>query len=174
MRKKKGDEEVLVPLEEYETPEELAERERLKAERLERMREDPYYIIDDQTSKPPVDDVDSIPIAQLDELPPPTPKVEPRLFTLKSSLVRSSSPRFVMPEGAMPAAPQSHSAPITRQQTPSLFERISALPPILPSFQQYDVPESDVRASTPEPIKVTKAKRKGTGTGKKKRTTEAG
>ncbi|KAI6031280.1 adaptin N terminal region-domain-containing protein [Pisolithus microcarpus] len=180
MKKKKEDEEVLVPLEESETPEEIAERERLKAERLERMREDPYYIIEDQTSKPPVDDVDSIPIVQLDELPHPTPKVEPRLFALKSSSARSSSPRFVvekegeMPEGAMSATPQSHSAPISRQQTPSLFERISTPPPILPSFQQYDVPESDVRASTPEPIKVTKAKRKGTSTGKKKRTTGAG
>ncbi|KAI6037461.1 armadillo-type protein, partial [Pisolithus microcarpus] len=125
MKKKKEDEEVLVPLEESETPEEIAERER-----------DPYHIIDDQTSKLPVNDADSIPIIQLDELPPPTPKVEPRLFALKSSSARSSSPRFV-----------SRSAPITRQQMPSLFD--------------------NVRASTPEPIKVTKAKRKGTGTGKK-------
>ncbi|KAI5998114.1 adaptin N terminal region-domain-containing protein [Pisolithus albus] len=106
--------------------------------------------------------------------------IEPRLFALKSSSARPSSLRFVvekdgeMPEGAMPATPQSHSAPISRQQTPSLFERISTPPPILPSFQQYDVPESDVRASTPEPIKVTKAKRKGASTGKKKRTTGAG
>ncbi|KAI6133633.1 adaptin N terminal region-domain-containing protein [Pisolithus thermaeus] len=180
MKKKKEDEEALVPLEETETPEEIAERERQKAERLERMREDPYYITNDRPSKLPVDDVDSIPIVQLDELPPPTPKVEPRLFALKSSSARSSSPRFVvekegeMPEGAMLTPPQSHSAPITRQQTPSLFERISTPPPILPSFQQYDVPESDVRASTPEPIKVTKAKRKGTSTGKKKRSTGAG
>ncbi|KAI6010568.1 adaptin N terminal region-domain-containing protein, partial [Pisolithus microcarpus] len=66
MKKKKEGEKVLVPLEESETPEEIAERERLKAERLERMREDPYYIIDDQTSK--VDDIDSIPIIQSDEL----------------------------------------------------------------------------------------------------------
>ncbi|KIK25362.1 hypothetical protein PISMIDRAFT_677351 [Pisolithus microcarpus 441] len=130
MKKKKEGEEVLVPLEESETPEEIAERER--AERLERMREDPYYIIDDQTSK--VDDIDSIPIKEAE-----------------------------IPEGAMPATPQSRSAPITRQQTPSLFERIWNPPPILPSFQH-----------TPEPIKVTKAKRKGTGTGKKKRTTGAG
>ncbi|KAI6037469.1 adaptin N terminal region-domain-containing protein [Pisolithus microcarpus] len=145
MKKKKEGEEVLVPLEESETPEEIAERER--AERLERMREDPYYIIDDQTFK--VDDVDSIPIVH--------------------SSVCSSSLRFLVekeaeiPEGAMPATPQSRSAPITRQQTPSLFERILNPPPILPSFQH-----------TPEPIKVTKAKRKGTGTGKKKRTTGAG
>lgn len=173
-------EEVLVPLEDTETPEEIAERERQKAERLERMREDPYYITDDQPPKPPVDDVDSIPIIRLDELPPPTPKVEPRLFALKSSSARSSSPRFVvekegeMPEGAIPTPPLSQSAPITRQQTPSLFERISTPPPILPSFQQYDVPGNDARASTPEPIKVTRVKRKGTGTGKKKHTTGTG
>jgi len=100
--------------------------------------------------------------------------VEPRLFALKSNSARSTPSRFVvekegeMPEGATPTPPQSHSAPITRQQTPSLFERISTPPPVLPSFQQYEVPEDEPRSSTPEPIKVTRAKKKGTGT--KKRT----
>jgi AP-3 complex subunit delta-1 len=42
-----------------------------KAERLERMRDDPYYIFDDSSSKPPpLDDVDSIPVVRLDDLAP--------------------------------------------------------------------------------------------------------
>ncbi|KAI6037466.1 adaptin N terminal region-domain-containing protein [Pisolithus microcarpus] len=102
MKKKKEDEEVLVPLEE------IAERERM--------------------TKPPnpVDDVDSIPIVQLDELPPPMPKVEPRLFALKSSSVCSKKVGE-RPAGAMPATPQSRSAPIARQPTPSLFETMFVL-----------------------------------------------
>jgi AP-3 complex subunit delta-1 len=44
--------------------------QQLKAERLERMRDDPYYIVDDPSSKPPPLDVDSIPVVRLDDLPP--------------------------------------------------------------------------------------------------------
>lgn len=175
-KRRKEDEviEELIPQEEAETPEEIAEREQRKAERLERIRDDPYYITDDRPPKPPGEDIDSIPIVRLDELLPSSSKVEPRLFALKSNSARSTPPRFVvekegeMPEGATPTPPQSHSAPITRQQTPSLFERVSTPPPVLPSFQQYEVPEDEPRSSTPEPIKVTRAKKKGTG--KKKRT----
>ncbi|KAG6334130.1 hypothetical protein ID866_4953 [Astraeus odoratus] len=180
-KKRKEDEgnEVLIPQEEPETPEDRAERERRKAERLERMRDDPYYITDDQPPKPATDDIDSIPVVRLDELTPPTTKVEPRLFALKSSSARSTPLRFVvekdgeMPSGAIPTPPQSQSAPITRQQTPNLFERISTPPPILPSFQQYEVPDDEPRASTPKPIKVTRARKKGATTGKKKRTAKA-
>ena len=43
----------------------------LKAERLERLKDDPFYLIDDRP-KPAqrVDDVDSIPVVRLDDLPP--------------------------------------------------------------------------------------------------------
>jgi AP-3 complex subunit delta-1 len=34
------------------------------------MRDDPYYIMDDRSVKPPVDDIDSIPVVRLDDLPP--------------------------------------------------------------------------------------------------------
>ncbi|KAL4070486.1 adaptin N terminal region-domain-containing protein [Scleroderma citrinum] len=177
-KKQKEDEgtEELIPQEEIETPEEIVERERRKAERLERMRDDPYYITDDRPPKPPGEDIDSIPIVRLDELPPLSSKVEPRLFALKSSSTRTAPPQFVvekegeMPEGATSTPPQSHSAPITRLQTPTLFERISTPPPVLPLFRQYEVPDDEVRSSTPEPIKVTRAKKKGTSTAKKKRT----
>jgi len=87
-----GQLEELAPQEE-ETAEEKAERERvgifffyklyiishqtnitqLKAERLERMRDDPYYIMDDRSQKPPAEDIDSIPVVRLDG-PLPLPK----------------------------------------------------------------------------------------------------
>ena len=45
-----------------------------KAERLERLREDPYYLMDDRPpptqSAPSADDVDSIPVVRLDDMPP--------------------------------------------------------------------------------------------------------
>ncbi|KAF9245651.1 adaptin N terminal region-domain-containing protein [Melanogaster broomeanus] len=162
----------LAPQEPEETAEEIEERERLKAERLERLREDPYYITDDRPQKPVVDDIDSIPVVRLDDLS----KEEPRLFALRSHTSRSAPSRFVvdkegeMPEGVVSTPPRQESAPISRQQTPGLFDRISTPPPSLPSFQQYEVPEEDhTRTSTPEPIKVTRAKKKAASSAKKKR-----
>lgn len=38
------------------------------------MKEDPYYITDEQPTRTGVDDVDSIPVVRLDDLPPPLPK----------------------------------------------------------------------------------------------------
>ncbi|KAH7886244.1 adaptin N terminal region-domain-containing protein [Phlebopus sp. FC_14] len=172
-KKRKEDNASLEEQEQEETPEQRAERERLHAERLERMRDDPFYITDDRPKKPAVEDIDSIPVVRLDDLSPPLPKDEPRRFALRSSTSRSAPPQYIvekegeMPEGAVIAPQQS--APVSGQQTPSLFDRISTPPPSLPSFQTYEVPEDDVRTSTPEPIKVTRAKRKGPPTGKKKR-----
>ena len=40
-----------------------------RAERLERMKDDPYYIVDDRPSKLLDDDVDSIPVVRLDDMP---------------------------------------------------------------------------------------------------------
>lgn len=34
------------------------------------MRDDPYYIVDDRPPRLPVEDVDSIPVVRLDDLPP--------------------------------------------------------------------------------------------------------
>ncbi|KIJ53612.1 hypothetical protein M422DRAFT_222276 [Sphaerobolus stellatus SS14] len=54
-----------------ETPEEAAERERRRADRLERLKDDPYYLTDDRpTQKAPAhdDDIDSIPVVKLDGL----------------------------------------------------------------------------------------------------------
>ncbi|KII93311.1 hypothetical protein PLICRDRAFT_672814 [Plicaturopsis crispa FD-325 SS-3] len=155
-----------------ETPEERAERERRKAERLERLRDDPYYIMDDRPSKRVVDDVDSIPVVRLDDLPPFTPSPDDsRLPSLRPS--RSTHNFTVDRDGEMPVGAVSPSAPTTvppsRLHTPISFDRTTAPPPIS-SFQQYEVPDDATRTSTPEPIKVVRAKKKGTGTGRKKRT----
>jgi AP-3 complex subunit delta len=41
-----------------------------KAERLERMKDDPYYIVDNRQSKSiDDDDVDLIPVVRIDDLP---------------------------------------------------------------------------------------------------------
>ncbi|KAG2365496.1 adaptin N terminal region-domain-containing protein [Suillus spraguei] len=167
--------EELAPQEE-ETAEEKAERERLKAERLERMRDDPYYIMDDRSQKPPADDVDSIPVVRLDD-PLPLPKEEPRLPGLRSSAsMRSTPPSFVvekegeMPMGAVITPQPSTPVPSSRRQTPNLLDVATMPPPSLPSFQSYEVPDDELRTSTPEPIRVTRAKKKGTSTAKKKRT----
>jgi AP-3 complex subunit delta-1 len=155
------------------------------------MRDDPYYIMDDRPQKPLAEDVDSIPVVRLDG-PLPLPKgmlistrmnrtdalaEEPRLPGLRSSAsVRSTPPSFVVErEGEMPAGavvmPQLLTpAPSSRRQTPNLFDVTTTPPPPLPSFQSYEVPDDELRTSTPEPIKVTRAKKKGTSTAKKKRT----
>lgn len=174
-QKEGGYQEELAPQEE-ETAEEKAERERLKTERLERMRDDPYYIMDDRSPKPSAEDVDSIPVVRLDG-PLPVSQEEPRLPGLRSSAsIRSAPPLFVVQkEGEMPAgvvitSQPSTPVPSSRRQTPNLFDTTTTPPPSLPSFQSYEVPDDELRTSTPEPIKVTRAKKKGTSTVKKKRT----
>ncbi|KAG2050585.1 Adaptor protein complex AP-3 delta subunit [Suillus hirtellus] len=174
-QKEGGYQEELAPQEE-ETAEEKAERERLKAERLERMRDDPYYIMDDRSPKPSAEDVDSIPVVRLDG-PLPVSQEEPRLPGLRSSAsIRSAPPLFVvqkegeMPVGAVITSQPSAPVPSSRRQTPNLFDTTATPPPSLPSFQSYEVPDDELRTSTPEPIKVTRAKKKGTSTVKKKRT----
>ncbi|KAH7930472.1 Adaptor protein complex AP-3 delta subunit [Leucogyrophana mollusca] len=171
-KKKRDDDpkEVLTPPVEVETAEEKAEREKRKAERLERMRDDPYYIIDDRPKRPPVDDIESIPVVRLDDMPS-LAKEEPRLPSLKSIASQASVTRFVvekegeMPRGAV-ATPQP-SLPPSRRPTPGLFDR-STTPPSLPSFQQYELSDDNARAATPEPIKVVRAKKKGSSTKKKR------
>jgi len=75
-----------------------------------------------------------------------------------------------MPVGAVITPPSSTPAPSSRRATPNPFDLSATPPPSLPSFQSYEVPDDELRTGTPEPIKVTRAKKKGTGTTKKKRT----
>jgi AP-3 complex subunit delta-1 len=65
-----------------------------------------------------------------------------------------------MPDAAIPYIE------VSRQQTPVLQESKPLSLPRISSFPAYEV--DDMRTSTPDPIKVTSKKKKGTG--KKKRT----
>ncbi|KZP28905.1 Adaptor protein complex AP-3 delta subunit [Athelia psychrophila] len=161
------------PEPEVETAEERAERERLKAERLERMKDDPYYIMDDsmRNPPPPAIDVDSIPVVRLDDMPPMPKGDDPRLASLRDMPIRRALPSFVVEkDGEMPAnaSPRS-SQPVSGQQTPAPSISWSSSPAPTSSVPAYVVEDDADRPSTPEPIKV-KSKKKATGTGKKKRT----
>jgi AP-3 complex subunit delta-1 len=67
-----------------------------------------------------------------------------------------------MPEGAIPKALLS----LTKTSEPDKLSLRSMPSTPLPAFPQYDVEEG---ARTPEPIKVTRMKKKGTGKKKKPR-----
>ncbi|KAF9469633.1 Ap3d1 protein [Collybia nuda] len=164
---------VLIPLEpDIETPEEIAERAKRKAERLAQLRDDPYYIHDDRPSQPVDVDVDSIPIVRLDDMPSLAAELpNPRVPILKALSRTFSAEPFVidkqgeMPEGAI--LKPNMSAPVSRRRTPPAS--VVSTPPRLSFYPAYEVPDNEVaRPSTPDPIKVTRPKKKGTG--KKKRT----
>ncbi|KAF8640908.1 hypothetical protein AX17_000556 [Amanita inopinata Kibby_2008] len=148
---------VLTPAEpEIETAEERAEREKRKAERLAQLRDDPYYIIDDPPSKPSPSDVDSIPIVKLEGMGSLLPTVKENLLpTLMSTTQPTPVEDFIVDkEGEMPEA--------------SVSTQVSAFSPsgsAATTFVQHDA--AGTRTSTPEPIKVTRSKKKTTG---KKRT----
>ncbi|EMD42246.1 hypothetical protein CERSUDRAFT_102602 [Gelatoporia subvermispora B] len=157
-----------------ETEEERAERERRKAERLERLRDDPYYLIDDRVkaSSGP-DDVDSIPIVKLDDLPPPTQGLEagntslPRLRDTPSAM---SPQTFVIDRtGEMPRSAKT--SPPAGALTPTIGNGAAATTSTeaLPSFPADTAPQASSPA-TPQAIKVTRAKKKASSSGKKKRT----
>jgi AP-3 complex subunit delta-1 len=155
------------------------------------MRDDPYYIVDDHSSKlPPLNDVDSIPVVRLDDLPP-MPKGlfsnlnlwritdasildDPRLPSLRDPPGWLASQPFVvekegeMPQGGSPGSSQA----VSRHQTPVPFERTSS--PLPTSAIPPYITSDDLRTGTPEPIKVMRSKKKGTGTGKKKRIVKSG
>ncbi|KAF8515768.1 Adaptor protein complex AP-3 delta subunit [Hysterangium stoloniferum] len=147
-----------------ETVDERAERERRRAERLERLKDDPYYLIDDQPrSTPPhqdgsEDDIDLIPVVKLDGLTPPLSR------SASTSRLRQPRPAVEtggeMPEGAL-LKPFTPSAPATAAKL--LLQSVSSMPS-LSSFPQYDEEEG---ARTPDPIKVVRVKKKGTGKKKK-------
>uniref|UniRef100_A0A0W0GBD1 AP-3 complex subunit delta n=1 Tax=Moniliophthora roreri TaxID=221103 RepID=A0A0W0GBD1_MONRR len=179
---------ILTPLtQETETPEEKAERELRRAERQERLKDDPYYIMDNAPRvvtphKYSQDDIDSIPVVTLEDMPTFSGP-QPSLPTLRNESPQATpEPYFIdkvgeMPEGAAVPSPRPTFSSTSRQITPTA----SPIPSRLSSFPQYDVPgESDTRASTPEPVKVVRSKKKKTGTSgsgtgaKKKRAAQDG
>ncbi|KAF8215817.1 adaptin N terminal region-domain-containing protein [Mycena galopus ATCC 62051] len=162
---------VLVPVDHEEETETAEDRERRLAERRERLRDDPYYIIDDKpsTSKRVDDDIDSIPVVRLDDMPSLADVDDSRIPSLKDDYTPPSS--YVidrdgeMPDGAV--VPSLVPLPVT----PGTMTPLSRTgTPIISSFPQYEV-EDEVRTSTPEPIKVTRTKKKTPG--KKKRTQDS-
>ncbi|KAI0652531.1 Ap3d1 protein [Trametes meyenii] len=161
-----------------ETAEERAERERRKAERLERLRDDPYYLIDDRPSSRTASlnaaDVDAIPVVRLDDLPPLSHATGPRLPSLRSSPAPAAQTFVIdrageMPEGAVAPAPARSPRP-DEDRTPSLLGNGNGrrATPTAPSrFAPYDLDVDEPRPGTPQPIKVTRAKKKGASGGKK-------
>ncbi|KAJ7492282.1 adaptin N terminal region-domain-containing protein [Mycena latifolia] len=156
---------ILTPLEDdAETPEQAQERVQRLAERRERLREDPYYIIDDRPSTSMRDDdLDSIPVVRLEGMPSLPPVDDNRVLpSLRDDYTPASS--FVidrdgeMPEGAV--VPSRTVTPVSRESRTST--------PMLTSFPQYDEVVDEGRTSTPEPIQVSRPKKKTPG--KKKRT----
>ncbi|KAI0778814.1 Ap3d1 protein [Trametes elegans] len=170
-------------LQAVETPEERAERERVsplrrRAERLERLRDDPYYLIDDRPSSTAVSlnaaDVDQIPVVKLDDLPPLSQATTPRLPSLRGSPAPTSQTFVIDRTGEMPVgavAPQRASG--TSSPAASHLgngDTTTAASPVPPPsrFAPYDLDADAPRPGTPQPIKVTRAKKKGTGGGGKK------
>ncbi|KAH6917072.1 Ap3d1 protein [Coprinopsis sp. MPI-PUGE-AT-0042] len=167
-KKRKGKETELVSNGDVLTPvydeTEIPEDEERKAERLAQLKDDPYYILDDK----PKDkhDLDSIPVVRLDDLPPLNNRAtDERLVSLKMPSHSPGSRSFTIDRhGEMPANARTTSTPPQKTATPT--SQTGSSQSVLSSFQQYDVPDSDLRASTPEAIKVTRSKKSG----KKKKT----
>jgi len=155
-----------------ETPEEIALRDKRKAERLAQLRDDPYYIIDDRPSKA-VEDVDSIPVVHLEDMPPIIDEWKSKLPSLRATSQTFYSEAFVVErEGEMPDGTVAQTHPFSHS-TNSLAPSSSVGDPYTSSFPSYQLsghPSSNSSAA-PEPIKVVRPKKKGTG--KKKQTVVA-
>ncbi|THH19000.1 hypothetical protein EW146_g2089 [Bondarzewia mesenterica] len=168
-KKKAGERAVLTPVEKaVETPEERAERERQRALRLERQRDDPYYIKDNQ-SQQNIEDIDSIPVVRLDDMPPiPGPQDSLKLPSLLRESVTAifSEPIVIDKDGEMPegAAPPPSVPPSQKPSRPASPSSNGTPIQVPPSFPPYIVDEEIPRIGTPEPIKVVRAKKKRTGT----------
>ncbi|BGP38775.1 AP-3 complex subunit delta [Rhodotorula kratochvilovae] len=136
---------------EEEDPEEMA---RARADRLERQRDDPYYVgTSSMAYQHPAsdDDVDSIPIVQLDlDLRSPrrrSPTAPPREPT--------PPPMLVDIEGELP--PAFATSPIVPSPSPQPLE----------ADKEETLPERDARAAEGSVVKVVKKKKKDVAGGKK-------
>ncbi|KAL0061526.1 AP-3 complex subunit delta [Marasmius tenuissimus] len=152
---------------EFETVEDKAERERRRAERQDRMRDDPFYITErSSSSRVPAshqaqEDVDSIPIVKLEGMPsfaqPETPTIlrdDPPSKPIEPYYIDKVGE---MPEGAAQPILASSKSRTPRQQTP-----VSSPVPsgTLSPYPVYEAPGEDTRPSTPDPVKVTRPKKK--------------
>ncbi|KAJ8508456.1 hypothetical protein ONZ45_g9263 [Pleurotus djamor] len=143
-----------------ETPEELAAREKRRIERLEKLKDDPYYIIDDKPVQDSIPgDIDSIPIVKLEDMPP----LSNDPAVLRAPILKDDSPSPDPPvvdrEGEMPEG--AILSPIPRPQSATPRPAASSSSSLAPAYQtteDIDLP----RTRTPEPIKVVRTKKKGT------------
>lgn len=160
---------------------------------MERLKDDPFYLMDNRqgnSKKPEQDDIDNIPVVQLDDLPPlsqgtayiyhlstviivnsfhsnpflhsiPVQNTNSHLPKLKSNPSDFSRQVFVIDKvGEMPEGAVSP-PPVAREAPPSIGNGTTGRStPILSSFPQYEVEDEISRTSTPPPIKVTRVKKK--------------
>ncbi|KAF9515066.1 hypothetical protein BS47DRAFT_1372168 [Hydnum rufescens UP504] len=164
-----------------ENPGDAAAREKRRAERIALMRDDPYYLVDDPPHRSaPQDDVDSIPIIRLDDLPSgvrtrafgPTPVLSRSSYTSLRS--RSSTPVVVDRGGEVSAdihtptsatPPVSLKSPTTQPSSSSASGFIPSTKPLSRGFPPYELDDDDggkngLGVSAPEPIQVTRVKKK--------------
>jgi len=142
-----------------ESPEEVAERAKRKAERLERLRDDPYYLIDDKSSSQ-VPDVDAIPIVTLDGMSEPFNT--PQLTSLMSLRAGSANKSYdVDREGEAPTISRLHSSQAIVESGAAPLTSVN-----------YDTVADVSSTASPAPIQVTRVK-KARGAGKKKTDTES-
>ena len=143
---------------------------KLKAERLERLRDDPYYIMDRSTStKPPGqdEDVDSIPVVHLDGMPSLSGQLH--LYAADKAdfpFLDVTSSASGLPKLRPADLNASQSSYFTIDRDGEMPEgsslRTSTTPSAVPSpLRVSSAVFSGSEPSTPEPIKVTKVKKKG-------------
>jgi AP-3 complex subunit delta-1 len=137
-----------------------------KAERRERQRDDPYYVDDNE------DDVDAIPVVQLDltGLTPP-PSARPSSTRRTSSSSRVSKPP--KPKPPRPPTPPPVFVDVDGELPPETLQRatqpVSAPPPPTheaePSVEDLPAPTVDVKV-----VKIKKKDRDGAAKGTKRKT----
>lgn len=157
--------------------EEAEARAQAKSRRMEILRDDPYYISDPLPPARHSEDVESIPVVRLDDLPPlnsveGTPRnVTPTILPSLSRQISKHHIVFTIDRGGeMPpeTIKRSVTVPPPSEQKPSP----SPIPPrmgtpslvTLPSpYQEYDEADVAANATTPELIKVKRSKKKKKG-----------
>ena len=172
-----------------------------RLERIERLKDDPYYIFDKKEIEKPIpstsSDVDSIPIARLDDLMPIAPSTS--IISVRASqcysvrfIAAPTQPETILREdpqssqqqkrefvvdreGEMPMFVKPSTLPVP-QSTPAnpneLRQSMSSTPVSVSSVPVYDAGNDEIpRSRSLDPIKVTRPKKKG-ATGKKKRTSK--
>ncbi|CAE6442234.1 unnamed protein product [Rhizoctonia solani] len=140
--------------EEQDTPEEKAATAKARAERLERQKDDPYYISEKKPAA--TDDVDNIPVVKLEAgTSSRFAGFKPRSVSSQVAVVDVAGEMPIPRPGSGVHTPRSGPGSSTATPPPR------AAAPVISSFPQYEV-EDEPRAvtPTPEPIKVTKVKKK--------------